>query len=167
MIKPWEPNYPGPHRWEVIGDIIENNFLTIGAELGVENGENILYLKNRFPNLYIIGVENFSDKPSLKRFKQNEENIKKCLNKFYVIDTIEASKLLKNESLDYVFIDADHTYNGVKQDIIHWEPKVRKGGFIIGHDYGHPKYTGVNKAVNEFYSDFNVAPDCVWYRKKI
>ena len=76
------------------------------------------------------------------------------------------SKLIADDSLDWVYIDSDHSYNGAKEDIEGWFPKVRKGGIISGHDYVRysempPKYRenpgyqfvkgqGVVEAVDEF-----------------
>ena len=51
------------------------------------------------------------------------------------MSSIEASKLYLDESLDFVFIDADHETEGVTQDIEHWWPKVKIGGYLAGHDY--------------------------------
>jgi len=49
-----------------------------------------------------------------------------------------------------VYIDGDHDYANVKRDILCWYPKVRKGGWIAGHDYDErEKHAGVFKAVNE------------------
>jgi predicted O-methyltransferase YrrM len=63
-------------------------------------------------------------------------------------ESIEASKDFEDESCDVVFIDMDHSYEAVKQDLIHWFPKVKKGGYIAGHDIDWP---GVSKAINEFF----------------
>ena len=49
--------------------------------------------------------------------------------------SIYASELFEDESLDFVYIDANHTYDGVKEDIRIWYPKVKKGGLLLGHDY--------------------------------
>ena len=64
----------------------------------------------------------------------------------------EASKLIPDESLDFIFIDADHSYEGCKTDIALWYKKVKKGGMISGHDYSNPYCPGfeVNRAVDEF-----------------
>ena len=43
-----------------------------------------------------------------------------------------------NESFDLVYIDGDHRYEGCKNDIINFLPKVKNGGFIAGHDGHHP-----------------------------
>lgn len=55
-------------------------------------------------------------------------------------------------SLDFVFIDADHGYEGCKRDLIAWYPKVRDGGLFSGHDYENTKFPkfGVTQAVTEF-----------------
>lgn len=64
--------------------------------------------------------------------------------------TIEAARWFADGTLDLVFIDADHSYEGVKNDIAAWGVKVRPGGILCGHDYiGH--YVGVKRAVDEFY----------------
>lgn len=54
-----------------------------------------------------------------------------------------------NESLDFVYIDGDHQYEAVLQDISLYYPKVKKGGLVSGHDYGR-RWRGVPIAVNEF-----------------
>lgn len=56
----------------------------------------------------------------------------------------------EDESLDFVYIDGEHTYKGVKKDIELFMPKVKNGGFIGGHDY-KPKWKGVMEAVNESF----------------
>jgi hypothetical protein len=62
--------------------------------------------------------------------------------------SVEASKLYENNSLDFVFIDACHEYECVKEDIISWLPKIKNGGVIAGHDY-IPEFFGVVMAVDE------------------
>jgi len=65
--------------------------------------------------------------------------------------SIEASKMYKNRSLDFVFLDAAHDYENVFCDLTAWYPKIKKGGYIGGHDYGK-SFAGVNKAVDEFFN---------------
>ena len=53
---------------------------------------------------------------------------------------------------DYIYIDADHSYESVKADIETWLPFVKPSGIIAGHDYS-AHFTGVVTAVNEFFDN--------------
>lgn len=55
---------------------------------------------------------------------------------------------------DFVFLDADHSYEGVRADIAAWAPKIKPGGWLGGHDYENPNFPkfGVTRAVNEYAS---------------
>lgn len=64
--------------------------------------------------------------------------------------SVAAAELFHDNELDFVFLDADHMYESVKQDIAAWYPKVRSGGIIGGDDYA-TKWPGVPQAVNEFF----------------
>ena len=77
--------------------------------------------------------------------------------------TDEAHKDIPDGHLDFVFIDADHTYEGVKKDIELWEPKVHQNGLIIGHDLN---WGGVARAVGECFSEFWISADNVWASPK-
>lgn len=65
--------------------------------------------------------------------------------------SIEAAKDFEDGSLDFVFLDADHTYEAVRADIAAWYPKVKRGGLLCGHDYANHEFPawGVEKAVSE------------------
>ena len=68
----------------------------------------------------------------------------------------DGAKLVEDESVDFVYIDACHTYEAVKEDIINFYPKVKKDGWIAGHDIDwpskeDPKFPGVRKAVIELF----------------
>ncbi len=61
-----------------------------------------------------------------------------------------AAKLFPDGYLDMVYVDADHSYNAVVEDINAWMPKIRRGGILGGHDYNLP---GVCKAVGELIGE--------------
>jgi glycosyl transferase family 25 len=66
----------------------------------------------------------------------------------------EAANNYPDGSLEFVFIDANHDYEFVKQDIEAWLPKVKPGGYIGGHDYsGSDGHKGVVKAVDEAFPE--------------
>ncbi|MEX0909991.1 MAG: class I SAM-dependent methyltransferase [Candidatus Paceibacterota bacterium] len=69
--------------------------------------------------------------------------------------SVEASKDFADESLDFVYIDANHEYKFVKEDIVAWTQKVKKGGIVAGHDYYVSKTgnDGVIRAINEYVKE--------------
>ena len=79
-------------------------------------------------------------------------------------DSVSASKMYSDESLDAIFIDADHGYESVKADILAWMPKVKTGGILAGHDYIRT-YNGVIKAVDEIIQSPEIIGDC-WLKIK-
>jgi cephalosporin hydroxylase len=67
-------------------------------------------------------------------------------------NSAEAAWHFAAKSVDFVFIDADHTYDAVKMDLTAWIPKIKPGGIIAGHDYNYP-HDGCVKAVNEMFGE--------------
>jgi cephalosporin hydroxylase len=65
------------------------------------------------------------------------------------LSTIVARSQFSDQSQDFIFIDAEHTHEQVRNDMHAWWPKVKKGGVLAGHDWGR-EYPGVEKAVVEF-----------------
>ena len=63
---------------------------------------------------------------------------------------------------DVVFIDAGHTYEEVKQDIIQWKPKAKM--IIAGHDYYPGVWDGVVKAVDEAFGKPDGVAGTIWYK---
>jgi predicted O-methyltransferase YrrM len=78
------------------------------------------------------------------------------------MDTLAAAAHVPDGSLDFVFIDADHSYEAVAADIDAWRSKVKPGGILSGHDYGHRRFPGVAQAVDERFI-VEVLPDNVWW----
>jgi hypothetical protein len=63
--------------------------------------------------------------------------------------SLRAARLFPDESLDFAYVDAIHTFESCLVDVVTWWHKVRPGGWLLGHDYTG-KYQGVAKAVNMF-----------------
>jgi hypothetical protein len=90
-------------------------------------------------------------------------------NNFGTFDTIKdtshnAANQFQNNSIDFIMIDAGHSYEDVKDDIHFWYNKVKPGGIISGDDYG--VFTGVNQAADEFFYDQFTKGFRSWIRKK-
>jgi FkbM family methyltransferase len=101
------------------------------------------------------------------------KNIKPWEDRTHIIrmDSVKSADMFPDEYFDFIYIDADHSYEGVVKDIVAWWPKIKKGGLFCGDDYipddgdiwltgqGEPIYAGkfgVRKAVNEFVKDKNL-----------
>lgn len=70
----------------------------------------------------------------------------------------------EDHSLDMVYIDGIHQYESVKADIEAWLPKVKRGGWMAGHDY-QARFRGTMRAVDEFRKPDKVFPDTSWIIK--
>lgn len=73
-----------------------------------------------------------------------------------------ASFAAQGVTFDFVFIDADHSYEGCAGDIDAYLPLVRTGGVLAGHDY-HPNWPGVIRAVNERFGAPQRGPGSIWW----
>ena len=62
------------------------------------------------------------------------------------------SKVVKGTGLDFVFLDADHSYESVTEDLNAWFPKLKKDAIFAGHDYNNPLF-GVREAVENFFTE--------------
>jgi predicted O-methyltransferase YrrM len=73
-------------------------------------------------------------------------------------DSARAARLFDEATVDFVYIDADHSYEGCLADIKAWLPKVRPGGILAGHDHSEVHYPGVVRAVREVFGDAATLP---------
>jgi Methyltransferase domain len=75
-------------------------------------------------------------------------------------DSQTAASFYSDNSLDFVFIDADHSYDSILADIKTWQPKIKQCGIIAGHDNFHYP---VQQAVNETLGTVDNYGNC-WYK---
>lgn len=70
----------------------------------------------------------------------------------------QAASLFKDEYFDWIYIDSNHAYEAVKADLDAWWPKVKRGGYMCGHDYiAFDRHGfGITQALNEFMRDHNL-----------
>ena len=86
------------------------------------------------------------EKSLYNQFLNNIEPVKHIIKPVRLASR-DAARTYEDESIDFIFIDAAHDYESVREDLYSWYPKIKKGGLIAGHDRLWP---GVVKAVNEF-----------------
>lgn len=139
---------------------------TKGVEVGLCHGRYAKILYENIPNLQLIGIDAYRPYGGHGINRQqstHDSNLLTARNalKGYpnfvlvVASAHDASQWIADESLDFVFIDSDHSYEAVKQDVADWTPKVRSGGIVSGHDYYNGKYNrmGVIQAVDEYVAE--------------
>jgi cephalosporin hydroxylase len=68
-------------------------------------------------------------------------------------DGVQAARLFDEASVDVVFEDSDHSYEGAARTIAAWRSKVKPGGTFAGHDYSREDWPGVVRAVDEAFAD--------------
>jgi hypothetical protein len=145
----------------------------IGIEIGVREAGNLRNLaKNKkFQEGKLYGLDCWKEDPEKPEFNDasyaqvelnNQYN--NCIQMFedrpwveIVRDfSVEGSERFEDGYFDFIYIDAAHDYESVKDDLEAWWPKLKEGGIFSGHDYfpdtriWRGKACGVYQAVNEF-----------------
>lgn len=147
----------------------------LGAEVGTWNGNTSRSLLITFPDLTLYMIDRWTPPPkddswegSGDRFALYDQskhddayaNARRVTEPFndrrriLRMSSCEAArKCIADESLDFAFIDADHSFEGTLSDIESYWPKVKSGGLLSGHDYGCGGEVGRNvaKAVIQFF----------------
>lgn len=146
-----------------------------GAEIGVASGDTSRALLERFPKLRLQMIDSWStygeshpyfisgDGCAKLTAEQQSQRAMQAAQAtgfaskrrtILALDSGAAADRVEKESLDFLFVDADHTYQGLRADLQAWWPRVRPGGVMFGKDYGGVRdrlgLFGVSQAVDEF-----------------
>ena len=139
-----------------------------GAEIGVWKGEHATGMLNSLELEELFLVDPYE--PYKLLCKETEKTIQTNDNMFNIVKdkfagedrvtlmkmrSIDAAEKFNDQSFDFVYIDGNHNYEAVKEDIKVWYPKVVMGGVLGGHDYYH-EWEGVVSAVNELLLDMKL-----------
>jgi len=144
----------------------------IGVEIGVHRGStsfgllksskiNHLYMIDPWQSGYSLRKNRPTDRADKSQkwmnaaFKKVSERAKQFPNKTTIIrkTSAEAAAEVPND-LDFVFIDGDHAYEAVYNDLIIWTPKVKNNGLVCGHDWSNG-WKNVIKAVTQYIQDYD------------
>ena len=134
-----------------------------GAEIGVFAGRLSSYLLRTHPNLFLYMVDKWEPYDSGSSASLSGDNLMDLPDHLWTFayayakgrtsnvasrreiirkDSVEAAGDIEDESLDFVFIDADHSFEGASRDLKAWIPKVKPGGLVTGHDFDAKDYPG-------------------------
>jgi hypothetical protein len=163
IMPEWKERMPGPSLngiydfWRYVGKAESV------VEVGSANGESAWVATDVIPGVKLTCVDPWKAMGDGRYGKQAEadfdtrhgwnSNVTKLK-----MTSKEAAGKIKNGSLDGVYIDAMHTDPWVTEDLALWLPKVRKGGWIGGHDYNKTLWPDVVNAVNKLFA----GPDMVF-----
>ena len=153
-----------------------------GVEVGVLRGGNAARLLEHHPHLHLHLVDLWQPQPVGERYHRSGDvhsrwtvddwrviwesayrNLRPHFGRWQIHqgDSTRCARRFDDRSVDFVFIDADHTYEGCLADIKTWAPKVKPGGWIGGHDYGHAnKRWGVKRAVDQWAAKCGRSVSC-------
>lgn len=139
------------HRNELPNILNRRSLLGEGAEIGVHRGyfSNIILKNWKGRKLYSVDpwttfTDILSDERWNREFAAQEENFsvaREILGMYGKRSSIlkmtssEASEKFEDNQLDFVYIDAQHNFDAINEDIHLWYPKIRSGGILSGHDY--------------------------------
>lgn len=180
-----------PARYEILAGWANTLGWTRGAELGVSDGRTHIYLLEHCPQLHLIGVDiwdlpgvvpgaTVSGEKCLCRYCSETKAGRRAANvrqreaaaragagrvgrsTLYKMPASEAAALVGDGSLDFVFVDADHSLEGVRDDIAAWLPKLKPEGRMSGHDWN---MAGVRAGVLHHFAqrEIEVEDDHVWW----
>jgi len=160
--------HPKIRKRQDLPKFFKDSGYNVGAEIGVRDGNFSLYLCQGIPNLKLYCVDSWDIYPTYNIGKTTENHLnfydtaKNKLKDYNVTFirkfSMDAVKEFENNSLDFVYIDANHEFDYVMEDIIEWTKKVKFGGIVSGHDYFHfpAGNGGVVQAVDSYTNFYKV-----------
>ncbi len=162
-----DPDFPAaqvPNELTALGEILRKHRPKLALEIGTARGGTLLFLTRlASPRATIVSVDlpqgdfgggyGEEQKWWYQRFARPLQHLHLLMGDSHSDATLERVKaVFKEQKLDYLFIDGDHRYDGVKRDFEMYGPLVRKGGLIAFHDIvdGLPHLVG---EVPQFWRD--------------
>lgn len=147
-----------------------------GAEIGVERGIFSKILLDANPTMELNCVDSWKFYPQYnarlnnrrdlpQKFIETQNRLKGYNVNYYKMFSKDAVKKFEDESLDFVYIDANHDLPYFMNDLVWWEKKVKRGGMVCGHDYirvkpNKPTKNFVVEAVS-WYTELKPIP--IWF----
>jgi len=146
-----------------------------GAEIGVDRGAYSEVLLRTNPKLFLYCIDSWSNKSyddpvntqdKMQRlFDVHREYAINRLSKYnckIIHDkSLNVVDQFADNSLDFVYIDANHNFVNIANDLFAWSKKVRKGGIVSGHDYAHfppDRDNHVKHVVDAYVEAFEIKP---------
>ncbi len=131
----------------IMADTLRELGFTVGAEIGVAQGDHAELICQHNPQLTLYCVDIWKPyggyNEYVNRIEWYYEKAKTKLSQYNCVlvrkFSEEAAKDFADGSLDFVYIDGAHDYRNVAIDLCDWSKKVRVGGIVYGHDFKRSK----------------------------
>ena len=154
-----------------LGKLFFDAGYTKGAEIGVRKGKFSRVLCKANPDLHMFCVDPWMPYGGRKYTKEKQDGLfeiaKKTLAPYNVTfirkTSMEGVKDFEENSLDFAYIDGNHLFDFVMEDIIHWSRRVMSGGIIAVHDFHFGSNVEVVEAVSAYTRANHIDP---WYVTK-
>lgn len=172
---------PNTNR-ETLAQLFNELNFTVGAEIGVERGVYSDLLLKSNPKLFLYSIdawvsytgyrEHLSQDQMDELMNDAENRLSVYGNRSVIVKGFSTDIVNKFEdnSLDFVYIDGNHEFTQVVNDISSWHKKVKVGGIVSGHDYilrRKPEYgMHVPHALHGFCNSYNIKPIFILGRKE-
>jgi hypothetical protein len=142
---------------------------TKGAEIGVADGRNSLTLCKANPGLHLYCVDPWEPYKGNTRggpAEQHNGNLALARERLkgYHVEFVQdyshnvAMRTIGSMYLDFVYLDGNHAFDYVMEDLILWSQVVRSGGMVAGHDFYHFRGAGVVEAVEIYTRMHGIIP---------
>lgn len=145
-----------------------SKFVEVGAGIGQSASAMAVEIINSGKDIHFTTIDSFAgeERKNLDVYLKNIKPVSHVVNTM-ICDSKKAAEMFPDNSLDFVFLDANPTYESVKRDIFAWLTKVKMGGVLAGHNF-HGDFYGVVKAVDEIFGPSRLSPwydydDWCWY----
>jgi hypothetical protein len=162
-----------PARDELPALLNARGLLGRGAEIGVKLGGYSDELLSNWRGEELVSIdpwlsadpEEYVDRSNVEQdefdryYQATRERLSRHGSRSTIWRTtsVEAATKVEDQSFDFVYIDARHDYDSVKEDLEAWCAKVRPGGILAGHDYVDGDLPQgefyVKSAVDEFFAE--------------
>lgn len=143
-----------------------------GVEVGVEQGEYAEVLCRANPGGEYIGVDawkayrGYRDHVGQRKldgfYRATQKRLEPYPNARLIREySTRASRQFEDGSLDWVYLDGNHSFESVTADLVAWSPKLKVGGIMSGHDYVRyrlPNLIHVVQAINGWTDAYEIRP---------
>ena len=164
--------------YHLLPNIINQHEYKIGCEVGVAYGGHSAAILNKTDVQKLFSIDpylEYGDKTNNFLFRSALDKVTKQkswdLLYLHVLDrlssfgsrsdllrmtSLQAVEFFQKESFDFVFLDANHSFDSVMQDLHAWFDKIKSGGVFCGDDYESARHPDVTRAVNHFFKTKNI-----------